>query len=140
MHKWLIMLICYISYIGFGKSLPVDTTKAFLGPQQDIKLSTAWKMIKYRPSLILIFLCLGRIEDSVGSVQIQENTDTILPIYGKIWIKESPYLAIFHSRELFVTLVNSWKPLANVTKGSCWMLRGFQIHHWFFELFYNIST
>ena len=51
-YKLQIMLIYYISYIGFGKNLLIDITKSFLGPPQNTKLSTAWKMMKYRLSLI----------------------------------------------------------------------------------------
>ena len=32
MYKWQIMLIYCMSYIGFGKNLLVDVTKAFIGP------------------------------------------------------------------------------------------------------------
>ena len=71
---------------------------------------------KYGLSLIHIFLYLDRISDSV---QIQENTDTILSIYGKTWIKESLYLGIFHSVEFSVTLLNGSKLLTDVTKSSC---------------------
>ena len=31
-----------------------------------------------------------------GSVQIGENTDTILLTYGKIRVRESPYFGILH--------------------------------------------
>ena len=43
---------------------------------------------------IRIFSYLDRIGDSV---QIRENTDTILPTYGKIRIREIPYFGIFHA-------------------------------------------
>ena len=43
---------------------------------------------------IRIFPYLDRISDSV---QIRENTDAILPTYGKIRIRESPYFGIFHA-------------------------------------------
>ena len=73
-------------------------------------------MMKYGLSLIHIFLYLDRISDSV---QIQENTDTILSIYEKTWIKGSLYLGIFHSVEFSVTLLNGSKLLTDVTKSSC---------------------
>ena len=64
MYKWQITLIYCMSYIGFGKKLLADITKAFLGPPEHIKLSTVWKMIKYGFSLIRIFLYLGRIGEN----------------------------------------------------------------------------
>ena len=94
MYKWQLMLIYCIFYMGFEKNLLVDITIALLGLPQHIKLSNARKMMKYGFSLILIFLYLDRISESVG---IRENTDTILCIYGKIRIRESLYLGIFHA-------------------------------------------
>ena len=99
--KWQIMLIYCISYIGFGKNLPVDITKAFLGPPRHIKLNTAWKIMKYGLSVTFIFLHLDGIGDSL---QIRENKDTILS--NLIMIKESPYLSTFLSVEFFMSLGN----------------------------------
>ena len=50
-------------------------------------------MSKYGLSLSRIFSYLDRIGESV---QLLENTDKILSIFGRIWIKESPYFGIFH--------------------------------------------
>ena len=33
--------------------------------------------------------------------EIGQNTDTILSIFGKIGIRESPYLVIFHAEQLW---------------------------------------
>ena len=49
---------------------------------------------------IRIFPYLGRTRIS-DSVQIRENTDKVLSIYGKIRIRESSYFSIFHA-------VSSW--------------------------------
>ena len=66
-----------ISYIGVGKNLLANITKAFIGPPQNIKLSTARKIMKYGLSLIRIFLCLDKITGKCGYhfVHIRENTD-----------------------------------------------------------------
>ena len=48
----------------------------------------------YGQNRIRIFSYLDRIGDFV---QIQENTDTILPTYGKIRIRQSPYFGVFHT-------------------------------------------
>ena len=49
---------------------------------------------QYGQNRIRIFPYLDRIRDSV---QIRENTDTILPTYEKMRIRESPYFGIFHT-------------------------------------------
>ena len=81
-----------ISYIGFEKNLLVNITKTFLGPRQHIKFITALKMMKYGLSLT-VFSCISTDADSV---QIRENTVTILSIfrqkqilskYGKIRVR-----------------------------------------------------
>ena len=54
-------------------------------------------MSKYGLSLSRIFSYLDRIGESV---QLLENTDKILSIFGRIWIKESPILAFFTSGAL----------------------------------------
>ena len=63
---------------------------------------------EYGLSLIRIFLCLDRIGDS-AQLPLRENTHTILSIYRKIRIRQSPYLGIFHAVEFSVTLVNGRK-------------------------------
>ena len=94
MYKWEFVLIYCIPYIGFRKNLLVDITKAFLGLPQHAKLSTVWKMMKHRLSLIRIFLHLDRIGDSF---KIRGNTDGILSTFGEIQIRESLYLGIYHA-------------------------------------------
>ena len=102
-----------ITPIGFGKNLLVDITKTFLGPPQHTKLITAWKVMKLGLFLICIFLYLDLIGDSVP---VLENTDMILSIYGKIRIRGSLYLGIYHPVEFFLTSVNAWKLLTSVKK------------------------
>ena len=93
MYKWLIMLIYYISYIDFGQDLLV-TGWYYKGIS---RTATIYNM-KHWLILIRFFLHLDRIGDSVWRL---ENTDMILSIYGKIRIRESPYLDIFHAVEFF---------------------------------------
>ena len=92
------MLIYCISYIGFRKNPLVHIKKAFLGPPQHTKLSPKF-------SLIRIFLYLDKIDYPIWTESlIRENTDKILSIYGKIQIRESPYLVIFQAVEFSVIL------------------------------------
>ena len=66
---------------------------------ENVQQDTAWNMSKYGLSLFRIFPYMDRIVSVFSRIwtEIQENTDTILPTYGKIRIRESPYFAIFHA-------------------------------------------
>ena len=94
MCKRQIMLIYNIFFISFGKNLLVNITMVLLGPPRHVKLSIAWKMIKYGLSLIRIFLYLYR---NKGSIQIRENTSTISSIHENrvCRLKKAHILAYF---------------------------------------------
>ena len=58
-----------------------------------------------------IFPFLDRIRDSV---EIQENTDTILPIYGEMRTTESPYFGIFHKVDNYkILFLNQGRAVQN---------------------------
>ena len=54
------MLIYCLSYIGFGKNLLTDITKAFLGPSQHIKVEHCLKIDEIRAFSNSYFLVFGQ--------------------------------------------------------------------------------
>ena len=79
---------------------------------ENVQQDSVWHMPKYGLSLIRIFPYMDRIVSAFShiSTEIQENTDTILPIIWIremqenmdtilpiIWIRESPYFGTFHA-------------------------------------------
>ena len=70
-------------------------------------------------------------------MQIRKNTDTILPIYGKIEIRNSPYLGIFHALSCWtfsvITKTNVKILVLSVRENcvlfNCAKIKGSKINH-----------